>query len=320
MLTPKREDSINRCKVWIWLLSNTQGLTSQLADSLYRVNEGEKMEHVKDKVYVELISPGCNVGIVATEKGTLIVDTPLVSRQAAAINDALGVGGHKPVRFISITHRHPDHILGTNLFGKDPLIIGNRGVYENMAKHDSAAVEAWIKTWTWENPDDVREMLAAQVSPPEVVFDEELTLYLGGVEVWFFPLPGHVGEQTGVFVPHAGALITGDALFNEHHPYILQGNFQVWFGSFTKMNDLKAERIIPGHGPVCGYEAIDKQRRYMEKMMEIRARWDPSEGETAIPPDAVDELLAFYPLHGRPVAMMRERIIESIRVAGDPQF
>ncbi|NIS61917.1 MAG: MBL fold metallo-hydrolase [Proteobacteria bacterium] len=278
------------------------------------------MEHIRGNVYVELISPGCNVSIIATEKGTLIVDTPLVLRQAAAINEAFSTAGHKPVRFISLTHRHHDHILGTNLFGDEALIIGNRITYENMGECDPAAVEAWINTWTWENPDDVREMLAAQVSPPEMVFEEELTLYLGGVEIWFFPLPGHVVEQIGAFVPQAGVLITGDALLNEHHPYMGQGNFQVWFRSFTKMKDLKAEHIIPGHGPVCGYEAVEKQQRYMERMMEIRARWDPSEDQGAVSSSAVDELLAFYPLHGRPEAMMRERIIESIGVAGDPQF
>ena len=278
------------------------------------------MEHVRGNVYTELISPGCNVGIIATEKGTLIVDTPLVSRQARGINDALVAAGHRPVRFISVTHHHSDHVLGTYLFGKDALVMGNRAIYENMRKHDPAEVEAWTKTWTWENPDDVREIMAAQVSPPEVVFEEELTLYLGGVEIWFFPLPGHLAEQTGVFVPDTGVLITGDALFNEHHPYIGQGNFQVWLESFAKMRDLNAERIIPGHGPVCGNEAIEKQQRYMTRMMEIRAKWNPAEGEAAIAPGAIDELLAFYPLHGRSPAMMRERIMESIRVAGDPQF
>jgi hypothetical protein len=67
----------------------------------------DKMEHIQDNVYYELISPGCNVGIIATEKGSLIVDTPLVSRQAEAINDVLVTAGHKPVRFI---HRQPGHL------------------------------------------------------------------------------------------------------------------------------------------------------------------------------------------------------------------
>jgi cyclase len=278
------------------------------------------MEHIQGNVHVELISPGCNVGIIATEKGTLIVDTPLVSRQAEAINDALVTAGHDPVRFISLTHHHHDHILGTGLFGDDVLIIGNRATYANMARHNPAVVEAWIKTWTWENQDDVEEILAARISLPDVVFDERLTLYLGSTEIRLIPLPGHVPGSTGVFVPSAGVLITGDALFNDHHPYTGQANFQVWFESLAEMKNLKAQHIITGHGPVCGDEAIDKQQRYMEKAMEIRAKWNPAEGEGAIPPGAVDELLAFYPLHGRPVAILRERVIEGIRIAWDPQF
>jgi hypothetical protein len=86
------------------------------------------------------------------------------------------------------------------------------------------------------------------------------------------------------------------------------------------MKDLKAEHIITGHGPVCGYEVLEKQKRYMEKMMEVRAKWKPVEGDGAIPAAAIDELIAFYPLHGRSEAIMRARIRESIRVAGDPQF
>ena len=283
-------------------------------------NGGEKMELVKDNVYAALISPGCNVGIIPTKKGTLIVDTPLMSRQANAINDALVAAGHKPVHFIVITHHHGDHVLGTNLFGEGTLIIGNHIIYENVGKHRPSWVEAWAKTWTWDNPDDVKEMVAAQVLRPEVIFKDELSLRLDGIEIWLFPLPGHLPESTGVFIPETGVLIAGDALFCVHHPYMGEGNFQAWFESFEKMRGLRADRIIPGHGPVCGYEAVDKQQHYMEKMAEIRSNWNPADGQAAIPPNVIGELLAFYPLHGRPEEIMRERIIESIRIAGDPQF
>ena len=278
------------------------------------------MEHVKDNIYAEQVMPGCNVGIIPTGRGTLIVDTPVVSRQAERINDELLSAGFKPVRFIAITHHHGDHILGTSLFGRDVLIIGNRITYENMHKYSPSWAEDWAKTWTWENPDDVEEMIAAQILLPEIIFKDELTLHLDGIEIWLFPLPGHLAESTGAFVPDSGVLITGDALFCDHHPYIGEGNFQVWFESLKKMKDLGADSIIPGHGPVCDNEAIDKQQRYMERMMEIRSKWNPADGEAAIPPGAVDELLSFYSLHGRSEAMMRGRIIESIRIAGDPKF
>jgi len=278
------------------------------------------MEHVKDNIYAELISPGCNIGIITTNRGTLIVDTPLLSQQAKAISDALSAQNHKPVRFIVISHPHGDHILGTDLFGEDVLVIGNRTTYEKMGQHSPTWVREWVKTWNWEDQNEVEEMASAHITPPEVIFQDELTLNIGGLEMWILPLPGHLAESVGVFVPEAGVLITGDTLFCGHHPYMGEANFQMWFESFKKMKELKADLIVPGHGPVCGEEAIDKQQDYMEKMIEIRNQWNPEAGEAAIPDDRLKELIAFYPLYGRPENVMKARIIESIHVAGEPKF
>jgi len=278
------------------------------------------MEHVKDNIYAELISPGCNIGIITTNRGTLIVDTPLLNQQAKAISDALSAQNHKPVRFIVISHPHGDHILGTDLFGEDVLVIGNRTTYEKMGQHSPTWVREWVKTWNWEDQNEVEEMASAHITPPEVIFQDELTLNIGGLEMWILPLPGHLAESVGVFVPEAGVLITGDTLFCGHHPYMGEANFQMWFESFKKMKELKADLIVPGHGPVCGEEAIDKQQDYMEKMIEIRNQWNPEAGEAAIPDDRLKELIAFYPLYGRPENVMKARIIESIHVAGEPKF
>jgi len=278
------------------------------------------MEHVKDNIYAELISPGCNIGIITTNRGTLIVDTPLLNQQAKAISDALSAQNHKPVRFIVISHPHGDHILGTDLFGEDVLVIGNRTTYEKMGRHSPTWVREWVKTWNWEDQNEVEEMASAHITPPEVIFQDELTLNIGGLEMWILPLPGHLAESVGVFVPEAGVLITGDTLFCGHHPYMGEANFQMWFESFKKMKELKADLIVPGHGPVCGEEAIDKQQDYMEKMIEIRNQWNPEAGEAAIPDDRLKELIAFYPLYGRPENVMKARIIESIHVAGEPKF
>ncbi|MBW1698820.1 MAG: MBL fold metallo-hydrolase [Deltaproteobacteria bacterium] len=278
------------------------------------------MEHVKDNVYAELISPGCNVGIITTEKGTVIVDTPLLLSQAKAIRDELASQNQKPVRFIIISHPHGDHIIGTDLFEQDVLIIGNRKAYEKMGKHDPSWVREWVKSWNWENQDEIEEMAAAHISVPEIIFASELTMELAGVEIQILPLPGHMAEVVGVFVPKAGVLITGDALFNEHHPYMGEANVALWLESLEKMRALKPARIIPGHGPVCGLEAVDRQQRYMEKIIAIRESWNPEEGEKTINAHALSEIISYYPLHGRPEEMMRARIVESIRVAGQPRF
>jgi cyclase len=278
------------------------------------------MEHVKDNIYAEFISPGCNVGIITTPKGTVIVDTPLMSHQARSIADELSAGNHCPVRFVIMSHGHGDHILGTDLFGEDVTVFGNAMTRERMRRYDPAWVRWWAETWRWENQEEVEEMASAHISLPEVVFKETLSLVFSDTEIRLFPLPGHIEESVGVFMPQSGVLITGDTLFCGHHPYMGEANFKVWLQSLDRMRELKASCIIPGHGPACGYEAVDRQQQYMEKMMAVRSRWNPEAGAAAIPEDALDELVAFYPLHGRPVADMRARVVESIRIAGEPQF
>ena len=278
------------------------------------------MEHVKDNIYAELISPGCNIGIIPTPKGTMIVDTPLLDWQATAISSELSSGNHAPVAFIVISHPHGDHILGTDLFGDDVMIVGNTAAHEKMDKHSPAWVLEWVETWSWEDQKEVEEMATAHITLPQVVFKDELTLHLGGVEIRILPLPGHLEECVGVFLPESNVLITGDVLFCDHHPYMGEANFKMWFESFAKIRDLKPDFIIPGHGPVCGVEAVDKQQTYMEKMIEIRNNWNPEDGEAAIPAGPLNELITFYPLHGRPESVMKERVIESICVAGDPKF
>ena len=103
------------------------------------------MEHVKDNIFAELISPGCNIGIIPTRKGTVIVDTPMLDWQATAISSDLSAGNHAPVSFIVISHPHGDHILGTDLFGNDVLIVGNHKAHEKMDKHSPAWVLDWVE-------------------------------------------------------------------------------------------------------------------------------------------------------------------------------
>ena len=113
-------------------------------------------------------------------------------------------------------------------------------------------------------------------------------------------------------------------LFKKKQPLIYKledGKYMIdLVESFKKMKALRPDYIIPGHGPVCGIEAIDKQQRYMEKMMEIAKKWQHQDGEAAIPAGELDALVGFYPLYGRPESTMRARVVESIGVAGNPKF
>lgn len=90
-----------------------------------------------------------------------------------------------------------------------------------------------------------------------------------------------------------------------------------------KILSLDVEAILPGHGPLGTKEAVSKQMRYMERVHEVRSKWDPADGWESAPKgirEEIEGILSEYPLHGRSREYMRDRVIQSIAVSGAPQF
>jgi len=152
------------------------------------------MQQIRADVWSELISPGCNVGIVTTSKGTLICDTPLLQRHAQRIRANLEASGKRPVRFIHYTDHHHDHIMGGGLFGDDVVILAHKCARASQVKADPQIVANWVRSWRWENPSDPGEILGERAPLPNLTFEGELELFLGEVNLVIMPLPGHLPE------------------------------------------------------------------------------------------------------------------------------
>lgn len=281
------------------------------------------MEHISGSVYAELISPGCNVGIVATSKGTLISDTPLLRRHADKIRQELAAAGRAPVRFIHYTDHHHDHILGGGLFGEEVVILAHKGARTGQLEADPQLVPDWVKTWSWDNPADPEEIVGARPPLPNLTHQGEVELYLGEVHMVIIPLPGHLPETCGILFPKEKILFSGDAVFHENHPYMGDANLDVWAETLQKILALDFETILPGHGPFCTKEAVYKLRRYTQRVRDVGADWDPAEGWESAPKgvrEEIEGILAEYPLYNRSVEYMRNRVIQSIAVSADPRF
>jgi glyoxylase-like metal-dependent hydrolase (beta-lactamase superfamily II) len=84
---------------------------------------------------------------------------------------------------------------------------------------------------------------------------------------------GHTNNDLIVFDTQTATLWTGDTLFARHIP-VLDGSIKGWLAVMERLEKIKAERAVPGHGPasVPWPEAMDAQRHYLNTVVEgVRA-------------------------------------------------
>ena len=196
---------------------------------------------VSGGVYM-LTGVGGNIGLSVGDDGVLIVDDqflPLAERIQDAIDGLVGDGVQAP-KFVLNTHHHGDHVGGNPHFGQRAHIIAHHNVRRRLV--------------------DIGAMPPPGL--PVITFDRSLSLHFNSEEIALLHLPaGHTDGDAAVWFKGSGVLHMGDQLFNGRFPYIDQdagGTVQGYLANLRAVLDWAPAdiKIIPGHGPLCGLEAV----------------------------------------------------------------
>ena len=160
----------------LWIPAILQGQTSAMLPE-------NAVTRVSEHVYAIIGYP--NVAIVVGNRATLVVDTGMGARNGAvAAREAakLGKGG---TLYLTTTHFHPEHASGEPGFPPGTLLIRNAVQQQEMEKHGQDVMDRFRN-----NSAQNRELLAGVVlRRPDVTFDNESTIDLGGVTVRLLWLP-----------------------------------------------------------------------------------------------------------------------------------
>ena len=223
-------------------------------------------ERVSDDIYVFASDVYAQVtsGVILTPEGAIVVDTlpfPSETEEVAAF-----VKTHSPrgVRFVINTHSHADHMFGNFMFGGAD-VIAHRLCRQAMIKYAAQG----LKEAQEQNP----ALSAVIIHLPNIVFDGEVTLRLGGKTIQLIPMPGHTADSIVALVKEDRVLFSGDAMMPV--PYVVWGDVNDMIDSLRAIRKMNLDNIIQGHGEVLLRgeinETVDSSISYLHSITQCVA-------------------------------------------------
>ena len=224
------------------------------------------VEEVSKGIYAYIQLDGSwflnNAGCIVGERTATVVDTTGTEARARAFHAAVRQVTQNPVSALINTHSHGDHTHGNFMFADSAIIASERCRREIIASgHAANALFPMV------------DFGDCPVTPPTVTFEDRLAVYVDDLRIeLIFVGPAHTTNDVVAWIPDRKLLFTGDIIFNGGTPFALGGSIAGWLQALMRIQELGAETIVPGHGPVCGPEAIGEVRAYLEFIRETAQR------------------------------------------------
>jgi cyclase len=239
------------------------------------------MREISPGIYIETDQRGANYSAILTTDGFVVIDSPIVPRQAQAFRDELKrIAGGKPFLYLINTDHHRGHIVGNQYFTPTPVIAHDiawkhmKGYGENFKQRviDSFKKEPEIQA-------QFGALSDINITVPKITFSHRLDIVRGGRDLRIIRIGGHTAATSVIWMPVEKILFVGDAVWVDQHPYMAQGNSKEWLDGLTYIRKLKADQIVPGRGPVTGREGTEKMSEYI-RYMRARIRTCHRQGKT----------------------------------------
>lgn len=184
-----------------------------------------------------------NTGFIVGRKSVLVTDPGGSLTDGERLRALIGETTSLPVKYVVMSHVHPDHIFGASAFLKDdPVFVGHARLKEALQQRGAYYREKLIAIFGPEQ--------TGIVVLPGMEIREKVEIDLGGriVEVTAHG-PSHTVCDLSLFDKNTGTLLPADLLFVRRMPS-LDGSLRGWLKTLSELNARAAARGVPGHGPV----------------------------------------------------------------------
>ena len=200
-----------------------------------------------------------NIGFIVGDDAVAVIDPGGSAREGRELRAAIRALTDRPIRYVILTHVHPDHIFGAAAFGDDhPDFVAHVKLPGALAQR----ADYYLRR--------LREALGneaegSEVVMPTVLVPTRLDLDLGGR-----PLavrahgPAHTDNDLTIFDEKTRTFWLADLLFVDRIP-VIDGSLLGWLKQLDELATISAKQAVPGHGPVSvpWPAAAEPERRYL---------------------------------------------------------
>jgi len=221
-------------------------------------------EKVADNFYV-LFGVGGNIALSVGDDGVFIVDDQFPIMMPKIIEAISEVGGDG-VDIAVTTHWHFDHAEGNLALGpKGTWLVAHKNSREMMK--DDHIIN--LVTLSYD------QKAYPESAWPDITFDDDMQFHVNGqtIDLMHFG-PAHTTGDTAVIFRGVNAVHLGDVYNNTGYPFVDAGNGGqldgiINFCTETLKQIDKDTVVIPGHGPITDYQALQD---YVDMLSTIRDR------------------------------------------------
>jgi glyoxylase-like metal-dependent hydrolase (beta-lactamase superfamily II) len=220
----------------------------------------DSITRVSEHVYAIVGFP--NIGIVVGNRATLVVDTGLGAKNGAIVLKQAEKLAKAPTLYLTTTHFHPEHAMGEQAFPPRTIIIRPAVQQEEMNKHATEMMDLF-RSFSAQSKELLQDV---KLRPPDIVFDKEIKLDLGGVTARLMWLgPAHTEGDELIFVEPDSTLIPGDIVQDKIVPNIPSADASVknWIAILDQLEPLHPRYVVPDHGALGDGSLIGKERAFI---------------------------------------------------------
>ncbi len=249
-------------------------------------------------VYAAIATPAgyglCNATIVDLGGRTVVFDTMLTPAAGADLARAAErLTGRRPDWVVN-SHWHGDHIWGNASF-PDGHIVSSRGVREQVVRRSRQQFRddrrEFRKVLRGPSPPGpgippndreqalswflavVRLPRSHRIVPPELTFEGEMELTGSRRSVRLITYGGgHSPSDVFAFLPDERIVLAGDLVMVGLHPSVSDGWPDRWTRILGRVQRLRPDRVVPGHGPVGSGRSVAVAREYLGRLERIVRR------------------------------------------------